>query len=121
MFAAWGRFVYRHRRAVAVVTLVFTVLMGISASSVMSHLSSGGWIVKDAPSWGIQERLDAEFGTGGAALVAIFPERISLNEAAGDPRLAELFENCPAVKAWAALPSWPVHYMAALACAQPIS
>lgn len=49
-----------------------------------------------------------------AALVAIFPERISLNEAAGDPRLAELFENCPAVKAWAALPSWPVHYMAAV-------
>ena len=72
MFAAWGRFVYRHRRAVAVVTLVFTVLMGISAASVTSHLSSGGWIVKDAPSWGVQERLDAEFGTGGAALVAIF-------------------------------------------------
>jgi hypothetical protein len=49
-----------------------------------------------------------------ASLVAIFPERISLTEAAGDLRLAELFENCPAVKAWAALPSWPVHYMAAV-------
>lgn len=49
-----------------------------------------------------------------AALVAIFPERLSLGEAASDPRVAQLFENCPAVKAWAALPSWPVHYIAAV-------
>jgi hypothetical protein len=49
-----------------------------------------------------------------AALVAIFPERLSLAEAASDPQVAQLFENCPAVKAWAAQPSWPVHYAAAV-------
>ena len=49
-----------------------------------------------------------------AALVAIFPERLSLTEAANDPRVARLFINCPAVKTWAALPSWPVHYIAAV-------
>ena len=43
-----------------------------------------------------------------------FPERLSLGEAASDLRVAQLFENCPAVKAWASLPSWPVHYIAAV-------
>jgi hypothetical membrane protein len=49
-----------------------------------------------------------------AALVAIFPERLSLTEAASDQRVAQLFESCPAIKAWATLPSWPIHYMAAV-------
>jgi hypothetical protein len=49
-----------------------------------------------------------------ASLVAIFPERLSLIEAASDQRVAQLFESCPAVKAWATLPSWPVHYIAAV-------
>lgn len=48
-----------------------------------------------------------------AALVAIYPERLSLTE--GDQRLAQLFESCPAVKTWAALPSLPIHYIAAVA------
>ena len=72
MFAAWGRFVYRHRRAVAVTTLIATLVLGFFAANVTSHLSSGGWIVKDAESYRVQERLDAEFGTGGATIVAIF-------------------------------------------------
>jgi len=49
-----------------------------------------------------------------AGLVAIFPERISLTEAGETPRVAQLFDNCPAVKAWAMLPSYPVHYIAAV-------
>ncbi|MFN8621029.1 MAG: hypothetical protein U0869_09830, partial [Chloroflexota bacterium] len=72
MFAAWGRFVYRHRRAVAVITLVITLAMGFFASSISSHLSSGGWIVRDAEASQVQARLDTEFGSGGAVLVAIF-------------------------------------------------
>ncbi|MFY4728035.1 hypothetical protein [Nitrospira sp. BLG_2] len=48
-----------------------------------------------------------------AVLVAIFPERLSLDEAASDQRVAQLFESCPAIKAWATLPSWPIHYIAA--------
>jgi hypothetical protein len=49
-----------------------------------------------------------------ASLVAIYPERLSLTEAASDERLAQLFESCPAVKAWATLPSLPIHYTAAV-------
>lgn len=49
-----------------------------------------------------------------AFMVAIYPERLSLTDAASDPRVAQLFENCPAVKAWAVLPSLPIHYLAAI-------
>jgi len=49
-----------------------------------------------------------------AFTVAIYPERLSLTEAASDQRVAQLFESCPAVKAWATLPSPPIHYMAAV-------
>lgn len=49
-----------------------------------------------------------------ASLVAIYPERLSLAEAADNQRVAQLFESCPAVKAWATLPSLPIHYLAAV-------
>jgi len=49
-----------------------------------------------------------------AALVAIYPERLSSAEAASDQRMAQLFNSCPAVKAWAELSSLPIHYMAAV-------
>jgi hypothetical protein len=49
-----------------------------------------------------------------AALVAIYPEGLSIAEAADDQRVAQLFESCPAVKEWAALPSMPIHYTAAV-------
>lgn len=50
-----------------------------------------------------------------AVAVAIYPEGLSLADAAHDPLLAQLFENCPAVRAWAAQPSLPIHYLAAVA------
>ncbi len=56
-----GRLVYRHRRAVVVLTLVNHRPAGLSAASIANHLSSGGWIVKDAESWAVQERLDEAF------------------------------------------------------------
>lgn len=49
-----------------------------------------------------------------AFAVAIYPERLHLTDAAIDPRVAQLFESCPDVKAWAMLPSLPIHYMAAI-------
>ena len=49
-----------------------------------------------------------------AALVAIYPERLSVTEAAVDQRMTQLFEHCPAIKAWATLPSLPIHYTAAV-------
>lgn len=49
-----------------------------------------------------------------AFAVAIYPEGLSLAEAARDPSVAQLFENCPAIRAWATLPSLPIHYIAAV-------
>lgn len=49
-----------------------------------------------------------------AFVVAIFPEGISITEAATDPRVAQLFDSCPAVKDWARIPSLPIHYIAAI-------
>jgi hypothetical membrane protein len=50
-----------------------------------------------------------------AALVAIYPERLSVADAAADQGLADLFQSCPAVKAWADVPAMPIHYVAAVA------
>jgi hypothetical protein len=49
-----------------------------------------------------------------AALVALYPERLVVTEAARDQRVALLFDSCPAVKAWATLPALPIHYLAAV-------
>lgn len=50
-----------------------------------------------------------------AALVAIFPERITAAEAQTDARLRQLFDNCPAVLQWAQTPqTLPLHYIAAV-------
>ena len=50
-----------------------------------------------------------------AALVAIFPERLTLADAKANPALQQLFTSCPAARQWAENPApWPVHYMAAV-------
>lgn len=50
-----------------------------------------------------------------AAMVAIFPERLSAADAQTDPRLRQLFEDCPAVLQWAQTPQGPpLHYIAAV-------
>ena len=48
-------------------------------------------------------------------LLAIFPERITTDEALTDPRIAQLFETCPAVMQWAeSQTGWVVHYAAGI-------
>jgi hypothetical protein len=49
-----------------------------------------------------------------AAVVAIFPERIELSEAAVNPHLKQLFDDCPAVMAWAKNPALPIHFAGAV-------
>ncbi len=49
-----------------------------------------------------------------AFVVALYPERLSLEEAAKDPRVAQLFTSCPAVEAWATIDSYPIHYISAV-------
>ena len=48
-----------------------------------------------------------------ASLVAIYPERLP-KEAAGDPRLVQLFDRCKAVQEWAERGSLPIHYISAI-------
>jgi len=47
--------------------------------------------------------------------VALFPEQIVVSQAATDPRVALLFETCPAVELWAKDPPPPIHYPSAVA------
>ncbi|MFK7964867.1 MAG: hypothetical protein AB8C46_12970 [Burkholderiaceae bacterium] len=48
-------------------------------------------------------------------LLAIFPERITTAEALTDPRIAQLFETCPAVMQWAEVQTgWVIHYAAGI-------
>lgn len=49
-----------------------------------------------------------------AAVVAVFPEYIATDDTAKDPRIAELFTTCPAVKVWAAASEPFVHFTAAV-------
>lgn len=49
-----------------------------------------------------------------AFVVALYPERLTMAEAASDPRVAQLFSNCPAVESWAMINSYPIHYIAAV-------
>jgi len=49
-----------------------------------------------------------------AAVVAIYPERLSVEGAATDQGLAQVFQSCPAVMALADVPVFPIHYVAAV-------
>lgn len=50
-----------------------------------------------------------------AALVAVFPERLSVKDGLQHPGLQQLYAHCPAVRAIAEGPQgWPIHYMAAV-------
>ncbi len=44
MFARWGLFVYRRRRAFVVGAVAFALFMGFFGLNASSHLSSGGWL-----------------------------------------------------------------------------
>jgi uncharacterized membrane protein len=49
-----------------------------------------------------------------AAVVAIYPERLSLEGTATDQGLAQIFQSCPAVMVLADMPTFPIHYVAAV-------
>ncbi len=46
-----------------------------------------------------------------AFTIAVYPE--SINTSSNDPRILQLFANCPAIKVWAELPQQSVHFIAA--------
>ena len=72
MFTAWGAFVYRFRRPIAVLAILFAIASSTLASGVTGALSAGGWTDPDSESAAVTDRLAEDFGAGGGAIVAVF-------------------------------------------------
>jgi putative drug exporter of the RND superfamily len=101
VFAAWGRFVYRHRRSAVVLSLLLAGGMGFFATRVSTALSSGGWIDQSSESAAVLTA-DAElfrapfssivllyFQPGGDARSATFQDGVAASVARlrSDPRV----------------------------------
>jgi uncharacterized membrane protein YdfJ with MMPL/SSD domain len=71
MFSRWGAFVYRRRRFVVAISILIAAGLGSLASSTSSRLSAGGWLDPDSESAQVAQRLDADFGRGRTAFVAL--------------------------------------------------
>ena len=72
MFHRWGAFVYRFRRPIAILAIVLAILSIPLASQVTGSLSAGGWTDPDSESAAVHDRLAAEYGAGGGAIIALF-------------------------------------------------
>src|SRR5688500_1846798 len=72
MFNAWGRFIYRFRRPVAVTAVVLAIASIGLASQATGALSAGGWTDPDSESAAVTDRLADEFGAAGGAIIALF-------------------------------------------------
>ena len=72
MFSAWGAFVYRFRRPIAILAVLIAVASTALASQATGALSAGGWTDPDSESAAVSERLADEFGAGGGAIIAVF-------------------------------------------------
>ena len=72
MFSRWGAFVYRRRRFVLLVMLVLAGVAAPLASSTAGELTAGGWLDPKSESAAVAERLEAEFGGGRTAFIAVF-------------------------------------------------
>lgn len=87
MFSAWGAFVYRFRRPIVVIAVLFAIASSFLAAQVTGALSAGGWTDPDSESTAVSERLAADFGAGGGTIVAVF------RGAAGDDARSDAFQE----------------------------
>src|SRR3954467_11757981 len=72
MFSRWGRFLYRRRRPVFVLAIVFGIAVGSFAGKAASELSAGGWLDPGSESNAVATRLAEDFGAGKGALVLVY-------------------------------------------------
>ena len=72
MFSAWGAFVYRHRRAVALISVALALATFPLAGLAQGVLSSGGWLVRGSESAEVLDRLAEDFGEGRSNIVVLF-------------------------------------------------
>ena len=87
MFSAWGAFVYRFRRPILVIAVLFAIASASLASQVTGALSAGGWTDPDSESAAVTDRLTQDFGAGGGAIIAVFQGK------AGDDARSEAFQQ----------------------------
>ena len=87
MFSAWGAFVYRFRRVIAILSVVVAVAASTLASGVTGDLSAGGWTDPVSESAAVTERLTADFGAGGGSIVAVY------RGDAGDDARSDAFQS----------------------------
>jgi RND superfamily putative drug exporter len=104
VFSRWGRFVYRHRRPVVLITLLLAAASFALAGRASDSLSSGGWVIRGSESAVVTERLADEFGAGRSNLLILYragsgdatsPDAQtaiaeSLADLRADPRVAEI-------------------------------
>jgi RND superfamily putative drug exporter len=72
MFTRWGGFVYRRRRWIAVLGLVLAGGVASLGTGVADNLTTGGWLDPTSESAQVSERLEAEYGGGRSAFIALF-------------------------------------------------
>ena len=57
MFSAWGAFVYRFRRPIALLSIAIAIASSMLASGVTGALSAGGWTDPHSESAAVTNRL----------------------------------------------------------------
>ena len=72
MFSRWGRFVYRRRRPVFLLAIVFGIAMATFAGRAAAELSAGGWLDPGSESNAVATRLADDFGAGKGTLVLVY-------------------------------------------------
>jgi uncharacterized membrane protein YdfJ with MMPL/SSD domain len=72
LFSRWGRFVFRFRRPIALMTVILAVASLTLASRVTDALVSGGWTDPGSESAAVSTRLADEFGAGRGSIVALY-------------------------------------------------
>jgi RND superfamily putative drug exporter len=72
VFTRWGGFVYRRRRWVALFAIILAAGFGSLAGGASGNLSNGGWLDPTSESAQVADRLEAEYGGGRTAFVAVF-------------------------------------------------
>ena len=72
MFTRWGGFVYRRRRWLVVLAFVVAGGLGSLAGGAADELTNGGWLDPTSESARVADRLEAEYGGGRSAFIALF-------------------------------------------------
>jgi uncharacterized membrane protein YdfJ with MMPL/SSD domain len=72
MFTRWGGFVYRRRRWLVVLAFIVAGGLGSLAGGAADQLTNGGWLDPTSESAQVADRLEAEYGGGRSAFIALF-------------------------------------------------